>query len=193
MISSPNNGGFAQQLEAIRQRLASLRDRAEVQLNFDLAFQREIVATLQAVLNFLQLPELSEVETLRASVQQQAIFLREVHHRVKNNLQIISSLLDLQMMQSEDVIVQALLRENQRRIRSISLVHELLSESERMTDIKLGDYVQELATTLVSTYAIALNQVTLRTEISSNPVISPDRAIPIGLILNELVSAIVDI
>lgn len=188
MISSPNDDGFAQQLAAIRQRLASLRDRIEAQSGFDSVLQCEILEALRAVLSVLESPEISAVEHLHALLQRQQILLREVHHRIKNNLQIVTTLLDLQAIQTEDPTIQALLRENQRRIRLIALVHEQLSESENTTEINLGEYVRNLATILVRTYAIDPNQVTFNTAIDADLVISPARAIPIGLILNELIS-----
>lgn len=209
--------GFAQQLESVRQRLAALRDLLETQSDIDPALQQQIVAELQAALDILQATQVAlrqnaarsagtarselaseltpvdaaqaqQVERLQASLQQKEMLLREIHHRVKNNLQIVSSLLDIQALRSLDPTVQTLLRNNQSRINSIALVHERLSQSSDLTEITLGEYVQSMTTTLVRTYAIDINQVRLRTDIQTDALISPDRAIPIGLILNELIS-----
>ncbi|NDJ17274.1 sensor histidine kinase [Myxacorys almedinensis] len=207
MSSDINDGGFSQQLEAIRQRLTLLRDALRdipeedlaAQPSFSSGLQRHVLDELQTALALLQaaqltirsrfsLAETMEIERLQTSLQEKEILLREIHHRVKNNLQIFSSLLDLQVMRSGDPVVQELLRNNQSRINSIALVHERLSHAEDRSEINLGDYIQGLAVTLVRINAIDPNQITLRIHISSSIQVSPDRAIPIGLILNELVS-----
>jgi two-component sensor histidine kinase len=188
MILSPNDDGFAQQLEAIRQRLASLQVRVEAEPRFDLALQRDLVEALQATLEVLGSSEMTEVAQLRVALQEQEVLRQEIHHRVKNNLQIVSSLLDLQVLQTDDLIAQELLRDNQRRIRSIALVHDQLSQPENITEINLGNYIRNLATLLVGTYTIDERQVILRVEINADVLFSPDRAIPVGLILNELIS-----
>ncbi len=196
MVSSTNNGGFAQQVEAIRQRLASIRDRLLAQSTLSSTIQAEIQQELQSALEVLQsarsviqqAEENPVIEQLRASVREKEILLREIHHRVKNNLQVVTSLLDLQVTRSQDATVQALLRTNQSRISSIALVHERLSQTGNATTIRLGEYVQNLATTLVQTYAIDPSQVTLRTIISGEIELLSNRIVPVGLILNELIS-----
>ncbi|MCU0549184.1 MAG: sensor histidine kinase [Leptolyngbya sp. Prado105] len=193
MISSPNNNGFSQQLDAIRQRIAIIRDRLVVQSNLSLA--PEINQEFQSALDVLQSAQAviyqaetsPEVERLRASVREKDILLREIHHRVKNNLQVVSSLLDLQAMRTQDSTVQAILRSNQSRVSSIALVHERLSQSNHATQIELGEYLQNLAAILVRTYAIEPDRVTFRTEISGAVELSSNQAVPVGLILNELV------
>ena len=194
MISSTNNGGFAQQLEAIRQRLAAIRDR--IQSNLSPTIQIEIDTELQSAIEVLQTAQVviqqaeedPEIERLRTSVQEKEMLLREIHHRIKNNLQIVTSLLDLQAIRTQDATVQALLLSNQTRIRSIALVHERLSQSSNAATIRLGEYVQSLAAALVQTYAIEPRRITLRTVISSDIELSSDRVVPIGLILNELIA-----
>lgn len=196
MISSTNNGGFAQQVEAIRQRLASIRDRLLAQSTVSSQIQIEIQQELQSAIDVLQTARSriqqaessSTIEQLRASVREKEILLREIHHRVKNNLQVVTSLLDLQVMRTQDTDVQTLLRSNQSRISSIALVHDRLSQSSSISTIRLGEYVQSLVPTLIQTYAIEPNQITLRTAISGEIELSSNRVIPVGLILNELIS-----
>ncbi|WNZ47339.1 sensor histidine kinase [Leptolyngbya boryana CZ1] len=194
MISSPSNNGFSQQLDAIRQRIAVIRDRVLSQSNLSLS--SEIHEEFQSVLNVLESAQtvIQQAETsldvaqLRASVREKEILLREIHHRVKNNLQVVSSLLDLQAMRTQDPTVQTILRNNQSRIRSIALVHERLSQSSQITRINLGEYIQSLTAILVRIYAIEPNRITFRTEIQGEIELSSNRAVPVGLILNELVS-----
>lgn len=196
MISSTNNGGFAQQVEAIRQRLASIRDRLLAQSTVSSPIQTEIQQELQSAIDVLQTARSviqqaessSTIEQLRASVREKEILLREIHHRIKNNLQVVTSLLDLQAMRTQDTNVQALLRSNQSRISSIALVHDRLSQSSSTSAIRLGEYVQSLVPTLIQTYAIEPNQITLRTAISGEIELASNRVVPLGLILNELIS-----
>ncbi|MBD1854538.1 MULTISPECIES: sensor histidine kinase [Leptolyngbya] len=194
MISSPSNNGFSQQLDAIRQRIAVIRDRVLSQSNLSLS--SEIHEEFQSALNVLESAQtvIQQAETsldvaqLRASVREKEILLREIHHRVKNNLQVVSSLLDLQAMRTQDPTVQTILRNNQSRIRSIALVHERLSQSSQITRTNLGEYIQSLTAILVRIYAIEPNRITFRTEIQGEIELSSNRAVPVGLILNELVS-----
>ncbi|MCY6490025.1 sensor histidine kinase [Leptolyngbya sp. GGD] len=194
MISSPSNNGFSQQLDAIRQRIAVIRDRVLSQSNLSLS--SEIHEEFQSALNVLESAQtvIQQAETsldvaqLRASVREKEILLREIHHRVKNNLQVVSSLLDLQAMRTQDPTVQTILRNNQSRIRSIALVHERLSQSSQITRINLGEYIQSLTAILVRIYALEPNRITFRTEIQGEIELSSNRAVPVGLILNELVS-----
>ncbi|MBW4418243.1 MAG: sensor histidine kinase [Myxacorys californica WJT36-NPBG1] len=199
MSSDVNDDGISQQLEAICQRLIlfrtslreALEDRTEAQSILGAELQR-ILEELQAVQMTIQqrssLTELFEVERLQTSLQQKEVLLREIHHRVKNNLQIFSSLLDLQVMRTDDPSVQELLRSNQSRVNSIGLVHERLSQASDLTEISLGDYVQGLVVTLVRVNAIDPNQIALRIQADPNIQVLADRAIPIGLILHELIS-----
>ncbi len=190
---------------ALRQRLASLRDRLVAQPSLSAEFRDEVIEELQTALNLLQeaqisinaernfaaseqSAETSEVERLRSSLREKEVLLREIHHRVKNNLQIVSSLLDLQMMRTRDSTVQAVLRGNQSRISAIALVHNQLYQASELTAINLGNYVQNLVTVLVRTYALDPTQVTLQLSVNTDLMLSSSYVIPIGLILNELIS-----
>jgi two-component sensor histidine kinase len=111
--------------------------------------------------------------------------LKEIHHRVKNNMQIISSLLQLQMDKIEDPQVRVLMRESESRIRSLALVHEKLYQSENLASIDLGDYIDSLGRYLLQTYS----NIKVDLQLHIEPLmISLDKAIPCGLILNELIT-----
>ena len=126
-------------------------------------------------------------EKLRASLREKEILLRELHHRVKNNLQIISSLLRLQARHTDDERVSRLLSESQHRINSISLIHEKFYRSESLAEIKLGEYTKSLINELFRSYGTDKNRV--QVELRFKEILLPiDKAIPAGLIINELVS-----
>ena len=124
---------------------------------------------------------------LSASLEEKEMLLKEIHHRVKNNLQIISSMLNLQADRFDAEAPKAILQESMNRITAMSLIHEKLYRSKNLADINFDDYISSLATDLVHTYAETNGQVTL--EMSVDKVdLEIDQAIPCGLIINELVS-----
>lgn len=126
-------------------------------------------------------------EQLRISLQEKEALLKEVHHRVKNNLQVISSLLDLQSQRIQEPQTLEAFRESQTRVRSMALIHEKLYQSESLSKVNLAEYIQILATYLIQTYAINPDRITL--QLNLEPVaLNLDTAIPCGLILNELIS-----
>ncbi|MCB9421391.1 MAG: ATP-binding protein [Ardenticatenaceae bacterium] len=126
-------------------------------------------------------------QRLQASLYEKDVLLKEIHHRVKNNLQVISSLLNLQASQTtEPAVLQALL-EGQDRVRSMSLIHEILYRSDNLAQIDFGMYVRELASQLHQTYSLDDGQIDMDVQVET--VLLPlDTAVPCGLILNELVS-----
>jgi len=124
---------------------------------------------------------------LEDSLGQKEVLLREIHHRVKNNLQIIISLTNLQMRQVDDERLKQVMAETQNRVRAMSLVHEKLYLSEDISRIDLGSYTRFLVTHLFSYYGIEIRQVALHIDIGKI-MLSINTAIPLGLIINELVS-----
>ncbi len=126
-------------------------------------------------------------EQIRASLKEKEVLLKEIHHRVKNNLQIVSSLLYLQSRKTSDDQVLSVLRESQTRVRSMALIHEKLYQCEDLANINLEDYIRSLTSYLFNSYGVASHTVKLRVNVESAP-LGIDRAIPCGLIINELVS-----
>ena len=124
-------------------------------------------------------------ETVRARLAEKTILLRELHHRVKNNLQIITSLLSLQARKIDDPPFHLALMESQNRIRIISSVHEMLLTSQDLAHIDLHAVVPRLAANLLVLYGVKPGTIALRLDI---PAVSVDinTAIPLSLILNEL-------
>lgn len=125
-------------------------------------------------------------QQMRVSLQEKEALLQEIHHRVKNNLQIIASLLSLQAAYIHDARTLVQFQESQDRISSMALIHEMLYQSETLATVDLADYVKSLARILLHTYT-ARSNVDLEIELA--PVaVSIDTAVPVGLMLNELLT-----
>ncbi|MGE0097834.1 MAG: sensor histidine kinase [Hydrogenophaga sp.] len=124
---------------------------------------------------------------IQDALQQKELLLREVHHRVKNNLQVIHSLLDLQALKTEDQAVAGMLRDSQNRIRSMSLIHQTLYQSQNFARVDFQRFLDELLPRLTEAYGSVSSLVRIR--IHAHEVSLPiNEAIPCGLIVNELVS-----
>jgi two-component sensor histidine kinase len=124
---------------------------------------------------------------LQAALQEKEVLLAEVYHRIKNNLQIISSLLDLQAETVADPQVRALFEDSQQRIQAVALLHESLSQTKNMARIPAAEYVNRLSTQVFQAYAPPGDRVTLK--IQADPIwIDVRNAVPCGLLVNELLS-----
>jgi len=124
---------------------------------------------------------------LRASEERKEALLREVHHRVKNNLAVICSLFYLQSTHTKDEQTAGIFRDMENRVHSMALVHESLYGSENLARIDFAEYAQTLAKDIFSSYGSPSVPVHLKSELE--PVImGADLAVPCGLILHELIS-----
>ncbi|MCF2150826.1 PAS domain-containing protein [Desmonostoc muscorum LEGE 12446] len=126
-------------------------------------------------------------EKIKASLKEKEVLLKEIHHRVKNNLGIVSSLLQMQCRRTQDPQVTAILRDSQNRIASIALVHEKLYRSDDLADIDFAQYIPDLTTHLFDSYNVSSSQIKLTIQVD-NASLDIETAIPCGLIINELVS-----
>jgi PAS domain S-box-containing protein len=124
---------------------------------------------------------------LRSSLEEKEVLLKEIHHRVKNNLQIVSSMLNLQMAQIKDANALELFQESQDRVRSIALFHEKLYQSKDLARVDIAEYLKGLTSGLFATYGVNPDALALSVEAENIP-LSVDAAISCGLIVNELVS-----
>ncbi len=126
-------------------------------------------------------------KTIERSLHERETLLREIHHRVKNNLQIISSLLSLQSKNTNDVATQGAISESRNRVKSMSLIHEQLYQEDTISGVEMKDYITRLVSSLTASYGLDVDRI--RVEIvAENILLDVDSAIPLGLIINELVS-----
>jgi two-component sensor histidine kinase len=126
-------------------------------------------------------------EGLRASLGEKELLLKEIHHRVKNNLQVIVSLLRLQSSAFDDERARRVFRECQNRIQAMSLVHERLYQSNDFARVSLDHYIRQLVRGIVSSYGPTAERVAVRSEVEG-VTLPIDTAIPCGFIINELVT-----
>jgi PAS domain S-box-containing protein len=126
-------------------------------------------------------------EQMRQSLKEKEVLLKEVHHRVKNNLQVISSILNLQSSYVRDKKILEILLESQNRIKSMAFVHESLYQTKDFSNISFKEYVENISRNLVHSYAATDSPPELKLELD-NIQLNLDTAIPCGLIINELLS-----
>ncbi len=126
-------------------------------------------------------------EKIMAALKEKETLLGEVHHRVKNNMQVIASLLKLQSKNVKDKKYADMFKESRDRIRSMALVHEILYQTESFADIDLKEYVRNLVISLFRSYGARPDKIALKIEVEDVS-LELERAIPCGLIINELVS-----
>ena len=148
----------------------------------DLEGERCVLATTRDV------TEQREAENqLRASLNEKEILFKEVHHRVKNNLQIVSTLLDLQSKFLVDERDLKTFKESQNRVRAMALIHEKLYGSKNLAKLDLSSYVASLAAHLFEAFGVERSTVEFQAQVE-DIALNMDKAMPFGLILNELVS-----
>ena len=140
--------------------------------------------------NFASLRDITErkraEDQVKASLREKEALLQEIHHRVKNNLQVVASLLSLQSGEIADEPLRAQFRECQGRIRSMALIHEKLYQSETLARVDLKDYLESLTRVVLSTYA---TQGNIRSELALGAVsTNVDTAVPLGLLVNEVLT-----
>lgn len=126
-------------------------------------------------------------EKIRTSLQEKEVLLKEIHHRVKNNLMVVSNLLDLQSEHIADDRMRSFFQESQDRIRSMALIHEKLYQKRDYRCIDFGDYLDTLSHYLLHCYEKEPGLISLSVE-ADTVAIAIDEAIPFGLIVNELLS-----
>ena len=124
---------------------------------------------------------------IKKSLEEKEMLLKEIHHRVKNNLMIISSLLNLQSGYIKDKESQDIFKESQNRARSMALIHERLYRSTDLKKIDFGDYIQSLSKDLFNTYISNSSLIALKINVE-NIFLDINTAIPLGLIVNELIT-----
>lgn len=147
-----------------------------------------IPGTQNALMSLIDITEHKKAEDrIKASLKEKEILLREIHHRVKNNLQIISSLLALQLDEIEDQKIIENYRESENRIQSIALIHEKMYQSGDLSNIDFNSYITSLISDIVYSYGYDSDNIINEIEVGPYA-LNIETAIPLGLIINELVS-----
>jgi PAS domain S-box-containing protein len=131
--------------------------------------------------------EIKQKKELESSLREKEVLLQEVHHRVKNNLQIISSILNLQSSYISDKKILNILKESQNRIKSMSYIHENLYQTNDFSKVNFGEYIRNLSSNLLLTYLQPGKKVNLKIDVE-DVFFNLDLAIPCGLIINELLT-----
>jgi PAS domain S-box-containing protein len=126
-------------------------------------------------------------EKIQASLREKEVLLKEIHHRVKNNLQVVSSLLSLQSGYAKDREALEMFKESQNRVRSMALIHEKLYQSKDFARIDIAGYIQDLTTSLFRSYGTSAADIKLNIDVK-DIFLDINTSIPCGLIINELVS-----
>ncbi len=124
---------------------------------------------------------------IKKSLSEKEAMLKEIHHRVKNNMQIISSLLSLQSRYIQNEEAMSVFKDSQNRVKSMALVHEKLYRSEGLAEIDFEEYIKNLVGELFRSYGVNIYRIGLNIE-SEKIFLDADTAVPCGLIINELVS-----
>jgi PAS domain S-box-containing protein len=163
--------------------LLQLNDRRRSQFSLDMI---QFFEGLGASIGIALFRKRSE-GCIKVSLREKEVLLREIHHRAKNNLQIVSSLLNLAARHGLNQESEAVFKQAQVRIRAISLVHEKLYRSTDLSSIDMTGYIESLAAFLFQTYFVHFEQVKLQTEYESI-MVDIASAIPLGLIIGELLS-----
>lgn len=145
----------------------------------------DIVDALAVGINMMS----EELEASTVSLSEKEVLLNEVHHRVKNNLQLVCSLLNIQSSYITDPDALDKFRESQDRVNSMSLIHEKLYTSKDFTRIDFGDYMLSISNYLTAVYNISPDKIQVNIDIEPDSGFLPlDTALPCGLIVNELLS-----
>jgi len=170
-----------------RDLFAVRKDGAEfpVEVGLNPVWTREGMVVLGSVVDITERKRAENF--MKAALREKELLLKEIHHRVKNNMQVISSLLRLQSSYVKDKKARQLFHQSDERVRSMALIHERLYRAETLADINLAEYISELVVRLCRSYSI--NSAAIKVETHLEPVrLGIDQAIPCGLLLNEFIS-----
>lgn len=155
----------------------------EVKLNKATYFGQDVVVAVARDITIRKEDE----KRLKKSLDEKEAMVQEVHHRVKNNMQVVSSLLGLQSMYLEDDKVQNALQESQNRVQAMAMVHEKLYQSKNLSSVDMGNYMHQITQHLLKNYQLESNKI--KTNIQTEKVeMDIKTASPLGLIINELIT-----
>ena len=160
--------------------------RSKVAVFVDLNRKRRDLQRLNDALQ-TEIAQRRQAEEAVRHSREKEVLLQEIHHRVKNNLQIITSLLRMQSRAVQDPALSEALRECQNRVASMALIHDKLYRARDLARVSFGEYVRDLTNNILTSYALPARSVRVRLDIDDLS-LSLDCAVPCGLILNELMS-----
>ncbi len=181
------------QLELAEQKSIADQEQSAWQRNFLIAAAGSLLLVSLLIFYQYKMKQKSNAlltdknQTIARSLHERETLLKEIHHRVKNNLQIISSLLSLQSKTTNDAATQGAISESRNRVKSMSLIHEQLYQEDTISGVEIKDYITRLVSSLTSSYGLDTDRVEIQIE-AENILLDVDSAIPLGLIINELVS-----
>lgn len=171
------------------EKFCATRDGRKVPLSVSVAALRNITGQMNGLVCVARdiTAKKQAEEKIHASLVEKEVLLKEIHHRVKNNLQIISSLLSMQARKITDKKSHAIFVDSQNRVKSMALIHESLYQSSDLSQIDVDEYLRKLASHILRSYNLNSDRIRLIFSNSSLQ-ISVEAAVPCGLIINELVS-----
>ena len=140
-----------------------------------------------SIVSYLAIHRVRAEKQIKKSLREKEVLLREIHHRVKNNMQVIASILSLQSGQTRDEKTLSMLRESENRIKSMALVHEKLYLSPALSSVNFADYVESLALHLSQALNIDPDRITIVSHVTDIS-FEIETAIPCGLLVNELIT-----
>ncbi|HPQ05183.1 MAG TPA: histidine kinase dimerization/phosphoacceptor domain -containing protein, partial [Methanothermobacter sp.] len=166
-----------------------LEDKIKQPVPGEYRIKRKDNSILYAKINFSRLEDeiitiIDDITPLKESIKEKELLLREIHHRVKNNLQIISSLLGMQERKIKNQEFKNMLSGSKERIKSIALLHEHLYQSTDLASVKIKDYIENLVTKTLQAYPTDIHITTDIEDITLNI----ETSLPLGLIINELLT-----
>jgi PAS domain S-box-containing protein len=158
-----------------------------IYLNHDRAMQwiDERYVRIQIAIDITDMKKANQA--VKASLLEKETLLQEIHHRVKNNMAVIGSLLRLQSSNTDDLVIKNALRDSQNRIYAMAAVHESLYGSESLASVAIKPYLTKISNVLFQAYSVTSNRIRLKIE-SDEFELNADKASPLGLALNELIT-----
>ncbi|WP_017653396.1 sensor histidine kinase [Fortiea contorta] len=173
-------------LVAIEYSLPTTAGEKSFEARLILSNQKQIIMIIRNITESNIIARKQAENKLKSSLKEKEVLLKEIHHRVKNNLQVISSLLRLQARYINDEKAIDIFQDSQNRVRAMAMIHENLYQSHDLAKIEVADYIEKLTNNLICSYGVKPNiQIHLEIEKFSLKI---DTAIPCGLIINELIS-----
>lgn len=196
LLSQSQNKTAAQQLSLLQKdnevKALTIKEKQRTNLLFVLGFVLACIVAASVFLLFYNKQKAAKIleeknAIISKSLADKEVLLKEIHHRVKNNLQVVSSLLNLQSRTISDATALAAIKEGRDRVKSMALLHQNLYQDDNLTGVDVKNYIELLTQSLFNSYNINKDAIALSTDIQ-NIQLDVDTVIPIGLIVNELIS-----